>query len=130
VRTGEDEGLAGVESWARRPFAPGVTHDRLDTAVAAGHDVRTVAAGSVGPDAMVLAVVTAGGGWTVDVGDLDRARDPGDRLIVLDPVPDRAPAGGGRGRFGPGLAGQVDRGRPQAGSSASGGPGSNDEMTP
>jgi NhaP-type Na+/H+ or K+/H+ antiporter len=127
VRTGEDEGLAGVESWARRPFGPGVTHARLDAAAAAGHEVRMVPAADVGPDAMVLAILTTDGGWTVDVGDVDRAWDPGDRLIVLDPVPDRTGAGGGPAGSGSDVAGQGDGAQPQAGASTSRAPGGDDE---
>jgi hypothetical protein len=124
VRTGEDEGLAGVESWARRPFGAGVTHARLDAAAAAGHDVRTAPAADVGPDAMVLVVLSAGGGWTVDVGDADRSWDPGDRLIVLEPVPDRIGAGGPAGSD---VAGQGDGAQPQAEASTSRAPVGDDE---
>lgn len=100
VRTGEEEGLAGVESWAQRPFAREVTHGRLDAAAAAGHRPRTVPSGAVPDDALVLVVLTAGGGWTAEVGG---ARSPGDRLIVLDPAPaPGAPPGPGERRPGDG----------------------------
>jgi NhaP-type Na+/H+ or K+/H+ antiporter len=128
VRTGADEGLGGVESWARRPFAPGVTHDRLDAAVAAGQEVRTVPGADAGPQTMVLALLSAGGGWTVDSADV-RAPGPDDLLVVLDPVPDRTP-GVGPGDRVPDVAGRAAGGRPPAGTSTPGAPGGDDEMAP
>lgn len=85
---GEPEDDVDLAMWAPRPFGAGVTHERLDWAIAAGHSVRTVAAGdgdagdSGSP--LVLAVLTPDGRWTADV---DGPHPPGAHLVVLDPAP-------------------------------------------
>jgi len=71
-------------TWSRRPFSPGATHDALDAAVVAGHEVRTVDADDVPEGAHVLAVLTPAGRWTASV---DGPPPPGSRLVVLDPAP-------------------------------------------
>ncbi|MDD9370733.1 MAG: hypothetical protein PV358_11520 [Acidimicrobiales bacterium] len=77
-----------LEVWAPRPFSAGVTHDRLDEAIAAGHAVRTVEAhalgghpgGDDGASPMVLAALTPDGRWTATVHG---PHPPGTRLVVL-----------------------------------------------
>jgi len=77
-----------LEVWAPRPFSAGVTHDRLDGAIAAGHAVRTVEAhalgghpgGDDGASPMILAALTPDGRWTATV---DGPHPPGTRLVVL-----------------------------------------------
>jgi NhaP-type Na+/H+ or K+/H+ antiporter len=96
VRTGQDDGLVGVESWAQRPFADDVTLARLDAAGSAGRRARTVAADAVPAGAMVLVALTGDGGWTAGVAGKG---PPADRVIVLDPPPATAgPGAEGRER--------------------------------
>jgi NhaP-type Na+/H+ or K+/H+ antiporter len=73
----------GLESWTRRPFTRGVTHDRLESAVAEGRSVRTAAADDAPPDAMVLVRLGRDGGWTASVGG---PASRGDQLILVDPA--------------------------------------------
>lgn len=84
LRTGEDEGLESLESWAQRPFATDVTHARLDAAAAAGHRARTVPVDGVPDGALVLVALTADGEWTATVEPPPVAAD---RVIVLDAAP-------------------------------------------
>jgi NhaP-type Na+/H+ or K+/H+ antiporter len=72
-----------ADSWTRRPFNPGVTHDVLEQVVTAGRRVRTVAADDMPPGALVLARVCPDGTWTPS-GHGPFA--PGDKAIVIDGV--------------------------------------------
>jgi NhaP-type Na+/H+ or K+/H+ antiporter len=74
-----------LESRARRPFGPEVTHELLTRVMHEGGRVRTVAADTVPPGAHVL-VRVQGSDWTAAVAP---AGGPGERLIVLEPVPAR-----------------------------------------
>jgi len=75
------EGGDRIATWAPRPFAPAVTHDALDAALAAGHRVRTVDGDDVPPGALVLARLAPNGRWAVGV----RPLRPGDRAVVVEP---------------------------------------------
>jgi hypothetical protein len=75
-------------SRARRPFAPEVTHELLTRVVEEGGRVRTVPADAVPAGALAL-VRLRGDDWTAAV---DEAGEPGDRLIVLEPVSARTVA--------------------------------------
>lgn len=84
---------------ARRPFAPGVTHQLLARAATPGHRVVTVDTTDPAPDALVLAHLGAGGSWRPG-GSGTVA--PGERAVVVEnlapaaavPGPGRAAAGG------------------------------------
>ena len=76
-----------LDVWAPRPFAAGVTHARLDGAIAAGGAVRTVDAEALPADpagdgavSLVLAALTPDGRWTATV---DGSHPPGTRFVVL-----------------------------------------------